>query len=99
MHESHVSLRDDYQVSTKELDALVDIAMAVDGLQAGQLQQVVVADLEPMKALLRDKSLQSRQVDMQPAQVHVDRQFPERGLTDPHRVAIGLQLGDEDTLS
>jgi hypothetical protein len=27
--------------------------------------------------------------DQQPAQVHVDRQFPERGLTDPHRVAIG----------
>jgi len=32
MFESHHSLRDDYQVSCKELDALVDIASSVDGV-------------------------------------------------------------------
>jgi galactokinase len=32
MFESHASLRDDYQVSCKELDALVDIASSVDGV-------------------------------------------------------------------
>ena len=32
MLESHKSLRDDYEVSTPELDALVEIAMGVDGV-------------------------------------------------------------------
>jgi galactokinase len=32
MFESHASLRDDYQVSCKELDALVDIAASIDGV-------------------------------------------------------------------
>lgn len=32
MHESHVSLRDLYEVSTNEIDALVEIAMAVEGV-------------------------------------------------------------------
>ena len=32
MHQSHVSLRDDYEVSCPELDVLVEIAMGVEGV-------------------------------------------------------------------
>ena len=32
MNASHASLRDDYQVSCKELDALVEIAQSIDGV-------------------------------------------------------------------
>lgn len=37
MHESHVSLRDLFQVSTKEIDALVEIAMAVEGVYGSRI--------------------------------------------------------------
>ena len=52
------------------------IAMAFDLLQMGHLQQMVVADHEPLKALLRDKLLQCPQVNVQPPKVQFDRQFP-----------------------
>ena len=37
MLESHKSLRDDYEVSTPELDALVEIAMGVDGVYGSRM--------------------------------------------------------------
>merc|ERR1719263_107925 len=37
MLQSHASLRDDYEVSTPELDALVDIAMTVDGVYGARM--------------------------------------------------------------
>ena len=37
MLESHASLRDDYEVSTPELDALVEIAMSVDGVYGSRM--------------------------------------------------------------
>lgn len=37
MHESHKSLRDLFEVSTKEIDALVDIAMSVDGVYGSRI--------------------------------------------------------------
>lgn len=37
MHESHVSLRDLFEVSTPEIDALVDIAMGVDGVYGSRI--------------------------------------------------------------
>ncbi len=37
MLESHASLRDDYEVSTPELDALVEIAMGVDGVYGSRM--------------------------------------------------------------
>lgn len=37
MHESHVSLRDDFEVSTSEIDALVEIAMTVDGVYGSRI--------------------------------------------------------------
>jgi galactokinase len=37
MFESHESLRDDYQVSCAELDALVDIAKSVDGVYGARM--------------------------------------------------------------
>lgn len=37
MHESHVSLRDLFQVSTKEIDALVEIAMGIDGVYGSRI--------------------------------------------------------------
>lgn len=37
MYKSHVSLRDLYQVSTKEIDALVDIAMSVEGVYGSRI--------------------------------------------------------------
>lgn len=37
MHESHESLRELFEVSTKELDALVDIAMSVDGVYGSRM--------------------------------------------------------------
>lgn len=37
MHESHVSLRDLFEVSTKEIDALVEIAMTVDGVYGSRI--------------------------------------------------------------
>ncbi len=37
MHESHTSLRQDYAVSSKPLDALVDIAMSIDGVLGSRL--------------------------------------------------------------
>ena len=51
--------------------------MAVDLFQTGHLKQMVVADHQPLKALLRHELLESRQVNMQPAKVQLDRQFPE----------------------
>ncbi|HUP28068.1 MAG TPA: galactokinase, partial [Chloroflexia bacterium] len=32
LHESHASLRDDYEVSSRELDLLVELASRVDGV-------------------------------------------------------------------
>jgi len=37
MHQSHVSLRDRYEVSCPELDALVEIAMGVDGVYGSRM--------------------------------------------------------------
>lgn len=37
MHESHISLRDLFEVSTKEIDALVDIAMSVEGVYGSRI--------------------------------------------------------------
>jgi galactokinase len=37
MHESHVSLRDDYEVSCKELDIMVDLALAQRGLVGARM--------------------------------------------------------------
>lgn len=37
MHESHVSLRDHYRVSCSELDALVELAMAVPGVHGSRM--------------------------------------------------------------
>jgi galactokinase len=37
MHASHVSLRDDYEVSSAELDALVDIADGIDGVLGARM--------------------------------------------------------------
>ncbi len=37
MVDSHVSLRNDYEVSSKELDAMVDIAMEVDGVYGARM--------------------------------------------------------------
>lgn len=37
MHESHLSLRDLFEVSTKEIDALVDMAMSVDGVYGSRI--------------------------------------------------------------
>lgn len=37
MHESHVSLRDLFEVSTKEIDALVEIAMGVEGVYGSRI--------------------------------------------------------------
>lgn len=37
MYASHISLRDLFEVSTKEIDALVDIAMAVDGVYGSRI--------------------------------------------------------------
>ena len=37
MHQSHVSLRDDFEVSTPEIDALVEIAMNVDGVYGSRI--------------------------------------------------------------
>jgi galactokinase len=37
MHESHVSLRDDYEVSCKELDIMVDLALAQPGLVGARM--------------------------------------------------------------
>ena len=32
MNQSHISLRDDYEVSCEEIDILVDLAWKIDGL-------------------------------------------------------------------
>ncbi len=37
MVDSHVSLRNDYEVSCRELDAAVDIAMEVDGVYGARM--------------------------------------------------------------
>lgn len=37
MHESHVSLRDLFEVSTEEIDALVEIAMGVEGVYGSRI--------------------------------------------------------------
>ena len=37
MNESHVSLRDDYDVSCKEIDVLVDAAWKVDGVVGSRI--------------------------------------------------------------
>ena len=37
IHQSHVSLRDDYEVSCKELDELVDLTMACDGVLGSRM--------------------------------------------------------------
>jgi galactokinase len=37
MHESHVSLRDLFQVSTVEIDALVEMAMGIDGVYGSRI--------------------------------------------------------------
>ncbi|CAN0273393.1 unnamed protein product, partial [Ectocarpus sp. 4 AP-2014] len=37
MTESHASLRDDYEVSIKELDLLVSIAMGTDGVYGSRM--------------------------------------------------------------
>ncbi len=37
MTESHASLRDDYEVSCEELDALVDVTIAVDGVRGAKM--------------------------------------------------------------
>ena len=55
MYDSHLSLRDDYEVSCLELDLLVDIAREVDGVHGcrmtgGGFGGCVVALIEPEKA-------------------------------------------------
>jgi len=37
MTESHISLRDNYNVSCKELDLLVDLALQVDGVYGSRM--------------------------------------------------------------
>jgi len=37
MHQSHVSLRDDYEVSCRELDVMVSLAMDIDGVYGARM--------------------------------------------------------------
>jgi galactokinase len=63
MLESHASLRDDFEVSTPELDALVEAAMAGGALGArmtgggfgGATVSLVAGDVEPVRASIRTR--------------------------------------------
>ena len=59
MRASHDSLRDDFEVSTPELDALVDIAMGVDGVYGSRMTgggfggcTITLVDVDAVPALL-----------------------------------------------
>jgi galactokinase len=93
MLQSHNSLRDDYQVSTPELDALVDIAMSVDGVYGARMTgggfggcTVTLLKASALPRLL----------------AAIDEQYPKRCqgqtatcfATTPHRGAMVLQQNE-----
>jgi galactokinase len=60
MAESHASLRDDYEVSCPELDALVEMALATDGVHGARLTgggfggcAIALVDVEHARAAAR----------------------------------------------